>query len=276
MFKGPPVTEEGKERPGTPARKIRLQKYLASAGVASRRASEELIRQRRVKVNGKVVSDQGFQVRERGDKIEVDGKVVRPAPKGIVLLNKPRHVISTLSDPEGRPCLSRYITKHSKGYFPVGRLDWESEGLVILTNDGELADLLLHPRYELPREYRVVVEGYVHDKIKGRLTGGVRLDDGPAKAKVEILARNQESSDLILTISEGRNRLIRRMMDKVGHPVLQLIRLSHGPFKLGRIQIGQVRRLTEEEYSRLRQRTFQLAAERPDDRAEQGSHFEEE
>lgn len=238
--------------------KVRLQKYLASCGVASRRASEDLIRDRRVTVNGKLVTEMGCTVSPSGaDKVAVDGRLIKPEELGILLLNKPKNMISTLSDPEGRPTVGAYLTKKYSSYFPVGRLDWESEGLVILTNDGYLADILLHPRYQVPREYRIEVAGFVHDKALTKLKEGVKLEDGIAKAtQVRLIEREEDISVLVLVVTEGRNRLIRRMMDNLGFPVRKLTRLSHGPFRLGKMRTGQVQRLTESEYLSLRRKVL--------------------
>lgn len=250
----------------SPRAKVRLQKYLASCGVASRRAAEELIRKRLVMVNGELVTEMGCLVSALGnDKVTVDGKPIKPEELGILLLNKPKNMVSTLSDPEGRPSIGAYLTKKYSSYFPVGRLDWESEGLVILTNDGYLADILLHPRYQIPREYQIEVSGFVHDKAIKRLKDGVKLEDGIAKAiGVRLIERNQDFSILVLIVTEGRNRLVRRMMDYLGFPVAKLLRISHGPFRLGKIKTGQVQRLTEKEYLSLRRKTMANISELED------------
>ena len=253
------------KNPGLPdskREKVRLQKYLASCGVASRRAAEEMIRDRRVRVNGKIVTEMGHTVSAFGqDNITVDGKSVAPEELGIILLNKPKNMVSTLSDPEGRPTIGAYLTKKYNSYFPVGRLDWESEGLVILTNDGYLADILLHPRYQVPREYEIEVSGFVHDKAVSRLKEGIKLEDGIAKASsVRCMKRNDSSSVLVLVVTEGRNRLVRRMMDTLGFPVKKLLRISHGPFRLGRVKSGQIQKLTEKEYLSLRNKVMKSVA----------------
>jgi len=200
----------------------------------------------------------GITVNAKGhDKVEVEGRLIKPEELGVLLLHKPKNIVSTLSDPEGRPCIGDYLTKRYRSYFPVGRLDWESTGLVILTNDGYLADVLLHPRYEVPRDYEIEVEGFISDREISRLKEGVKLEDGIAKANtVRLLHRAEDFSVLVLMVTEGRNRLVRRMMDKLGHPVTFLQRLSHGPFKLGKIKTGQVQRLTEAEYFSLRKKVM--------------------
>ncbi len=243
-----------------PRVKVRLQKYLASCGVASRRAAEELIKEKRVQVNGQVISELGFQVNANGkDRIQVDGREVKPQELGILLLNKPKYVISTLNDPQGRPSVAQYLTKKYSSYFPVGRLDWESEGLVILTNDGDLADLLLHPRYQIYREYELEVEGFLHDKAISRLKSGVQLEDGIARAlKVRLHDRNQDYSTLSIIVTEGRNRLVRRMLDAVDCPVAKLTRVAHGPFKLGKLKPGEVQRMTLKEYLTMKKNVQQI------------------
>ena len=232
---------------------LRLQKYLSQCGVASRRHAEEMIREGRVRVNGVVVSEMGTQVDPAKDVIKVGNRVVHAAPRGILLLHKPRGVVSTLSDPEGRPTVADYLTTHYRSYFPVGRLDFDSSGLIVMTNDGELAERLLHPRYEFKRIYEVRVHGWVADETVEKLAQGVRLPDGMVKADVNIVGRDQDASTLLVTISEGRNRLVRRMMEKVGHDVKKLKRISHGPFKLGHLPPGGIQKLTEREYMRIRE-----------------------
>jgi len=235
--------------------KLRLQKYLSECGVASRRAAESLIEEAKVRVNGKVAI-LGQQVDPEHDKIQVRDKIVRPAPKGVLLFYKPKEVVSTMSDPQGRRCLADFITKPYRSYFPVGRLDWDSTGLVILTNDGELAERLLHPRYGFERVYHVRVAGELRDKEMARIERGVRLSDGIAKAQVKFLRRDDDATWLELRLQEGRNRIVRRMMDHIRHPVLKLQRIAHGPCKLGKLKPGDLRRLTEDEYRKLRGKVF--------------------
>ena len=207
-----------------------------------------------LKFNGEIISELGTKVDPLRDRVEVRNKIVRPAHKGIILFHKPKNVISTLEDPQGRPSIKDYLTKHHQSYFPVGRLDFESTGLMILTNDGDLADRLLHPRFGLARIYEAKVSGVVSAKTVDKLSRGVFLEDGQAKAKVEVISTAEDSSWLSIQVSEGRNRLIRRMMDKVHHPVNKLQRVIHGPFKLGRLKPGQMRKLTEKEYAYYRDR----------------------
>jgi 23S rRNA pseudouridine2605 synthase len=238
---------------------MRLHRYLAQCGVCARRKAEVLITQGKVSVNGKVVTELGTKV-VVSDYVEVEGRPIQVAERGVLLLHKPRGVISTLSDPEGRPSLARYITKHYRSYFPVGRLDFESSGLIILTNDGELGDRLLHPRYQIPRQYYIEVDGFVSDKVLDEISEGVELEDGRAWGKVAGIDQNYYGSTLEITVFEGRNRLVRRLMDAVGHPVRVLTRMQHGPFQLGNLKLGEVKKLSEREYMRLRGEVMSLAA----------------
>ncbi len=235
---------------------IRIQKFLSQCGIASRRHAEELILEGRVKVNGKVISEMGVKIDPSKDVVKVGNRVLQPVHKGIVLLNKPARVVSTLSDPEGRPTVADYLTAHYRSYFPVGRLDFDSTGLVIMTNDGELAERLMHPRYGMRRVYEVKVKGNMSEETLGALETGVRLVDGIAKAEVKLLGQEDDATALLVTVAEGRNRLVRRMMEKVGHLVKKLKRVQHGPFKLGSLQPGQIRKLTESEYAFMKKRVM--------------------
>ncbi len=235
---------------------IRLQKYLAECGIASRRASEKLITAGKVKVNGEVVSTLGSKIDPHKDIVEVDGKSTKVEEKGIILFHKPVNVISTKKDPEGRPTVADYLGGKYSSYYPVGRLDFDSSGLIIMTNDGELAERLLHPRYGFKRIYEVLVEGSVSDDLINKLARGIELDDGDIRAQIEILESNRDDSLLRVSVAEGRNRIVRRMLDKVGHPVLELKRVEYGPFKLGRLRLEGTVKLTEREYRRIRDLIF--------------------
>lgn len=237
---------------------VRLQKFLAECGIGSRRAMEQFISEGRVRVNGQVVTKLGSKIDPDTDKVEVNRRRVQVAPKGIMLLNKPRGVVSTLSDPEGRRSVADFLTKHYRSYFPVGRLDWDSTGLMVLTNDGEVAERLMHPRYGFERVYHARVEGSVSEELLSKMQKGVRLADGPVQASGMILRNDEKSTWVEVKIHEGRNRIVRRMFDKLGHPVMKLKRVVYGPFKLGNLQAGQVRVLTRKEYDEVRRKVLRV------------------
>src|SRR3954447_63711 len=227
---------------------MRLGKYLAHSGVASRRAAEELIRAGRVAVGDVVVTDPAREADESGG-VLVDGEPVAPERLEVHVLNKPAGVVSTARDTHGRQTVTQLV-KSSKRLYPVGRLDAETTGLILLTNDGELANRLMHPRYEVPRTYRARVErSPVPERALRKLRQGVELDDGvTAPAKV----RQVQSGVLELTVHEGRKRQVRRMCEAVGHPVVELTRTAFGPLRLGELPPGRHRRLTAAEIERLR------------------------
>lgn len=235
-----------------PSDGVRLQKALAQAGVASRRASEELIAAGRVEVNGKVVTEQGLRVDPERDTIRVDGSRIPPPRRHLYLvLNKPRGVVSTMDDPDGRPTLEQYVPRRQR-LFHVGRLDTDTEGLLILTNDGDFANKLAHPSHEVPKTYLVEVEGLLDNKTLRRLEKGLTLEDGPIKPdKVKLVTRAESRSMVQITLHSGRNRIVRRMFDSVGHPVRRLSRISIGPVRLGQLAVGETRELTREELGAL-------------------------
>lgn len=233
---------------------MRLQKYLARSGVASRRASEGIIVAGRVRVNGAVVSELGTKVAPGIDVVEVDGEAVMlPQERVVIMLDKPAGVLSAMSDPHGGRCVSELIpTDEYAGLFPVGRLDKDTTGLLIFTNDGELGNALIHPRHHIPKTYHALVAGLVDDDALKILREGVMLDDGitqPARAKV--LERGKDATLLEITIFEGRNRQVRRMGDAVGHPVRTLRRVALGPLSLSDLERGKWRPLTEDEQGAL-------------------------
>jgi 23S rRNA pseudouridine2605 synthase len=230
---------------------VRLAKFLASAGVASRRASEELIRAGRVAVEGAVATDPARQV-DADSHVTVDGRAVRQPPQRLVYaVNKPAGVVSTARDPQGRPTVVSLVPDPPGGarLYPVGRLDVDTTGLILLTNDGELAHRLTHPRYEVPKTYRAfVARPPVSARAIRSLREGVTLDDGrTAPAGVRRLAPDK----LEIVISEGRKRQVRRMLERVGHPVRQLERVAFGPLLLGSLRPGRHRRLTADEVQDL-------------------------
>lgn len=231
---------------------VRLQKVLAQAGVASRRASEELIAAGRVEINGKVVTEQGMRVDPERDTIRVDGSRIPPPRRHLYLvLNKPRGVVSTMDDPHGRPTLEQYVPRHQR-LFHVGRLDTDTEGLLFLTNDGDFANKLAHPSHEVPKTYLVEVEGLLDNKTLRRLEKGLTLEDGPIKPdKVKLVTRAESRSMVQITLHSGRNRIVRRMFDSVGHPVRRLSRISICPVRLGQLAAGETRELTRDELGAL-------------------------
>ena len=235
---------------------IRLQKALADAGVGSRRACEELIEQGRVAVDGVVVRVQGSRVDAASQVITVDGERVAAAKAGNVYLalNKPRGMLSTMADDRGRSSLGDLVADRSQRVFHVGRLDAESEGLLLLTNDGTLAHRLAHPKYGVHKTYLAEVQGPLGKAISKRLREGVELDDGIARAdSVRPVGSFAGRVHLEIVLHEGRNHIVRRMLDAVGHPVLRLVRTAIGPVQLGSLKPGKTRHLTSHEVNSLHQ-----------------------
>ena len=232
---------------------MRLQKYMALCGVASRRKAEELIAEGKVAVNGMTITEMGVQV-EDGDEVRVDGKVIRPEEvKRYVMYHKPAGEVTTVSDPEGRPCVLDHFRDEGVRLYPVGRLDYDSEGLLLLTNDGALTERLLHPSHQVDKTYLARVSGKVTLETVRSLRMGVMLDDHrTAPAKVRIIKEETFATVVLVTIHEGRNRQVRRMFEENGHQVLQLRRVKFGPLELGDLPRGRWRDLTEEEVRRLR------------------------
>ena len=232
---------------------VRLQKVLAQAGVASRRASEELIAAGRVTVDGQVVRELGVRVDPSTAVIHVDGMRLQLDTSRVYLaLNKPRGVVSTMSDPEGRPCLGDLVGNRAERLFHVGRLDVDTEGLLLLTNDGDLAHRLQHPSYGVAKTYLAEIPGPVPRDLGRRLRAGVELDDGPVFVDSFRMIDSQPGRALVeLVLHEGRNHVVRRLLAKVGHPVLQLVRTQIGPVRLGDLLPGRNRALTREELGEL-------------------------
>ena len=246
----------------------RLQKILARAGVASRRAAEELIRQGQVAVDGRVVREPGTKADPQTQRITVKGQPLpQPEPHQYWLLHKPAGVVSTARDPQGRPQVLDLLPPQARGrLFPVGRLDRDSEGLILLTNHGELAHRLTHPSFQVPKHYRVWVKGHPSRQAIARLRQGLELDDGPtAPARVYLKAASPRQSKLSFVIHEGRKRIIRRMCQAVGHPVLRLVRVGLGPLRLGDLPPGAARALSDQEVRQLLQAAGLLTSckERP-------------
>ena len=229
----------------------RLQRYLASAGVGSRRACEELIAAGRVTVDG-VVATLGENVDPSTQEVALDGRVVRPEAREYWVLNKPAGVVATASDPQGRPTVVDCVPSRAR-VFPVGRLDMDTTGVLVLTNDGELANRLIHPRYGVEKEYRVVADGRVSPAAVRALERGVELEDGPtAPTRVRVARQSAESTELVMVLHEGRKRQVRRMLDVVGHGVLQLHRSRFDGLSDAGLALGHVRHLAPAEVESLR------------------------
>ncbi len=234
----------------------RLQRIIAHAGLASRRQAEQWILAGRITVNGHRVHELGTRADAARDTIRVDGRVLRPAaPRVCLAFHKPAGVITTMRDTEGRPSVADYLRAggHPPGVVPAGRLDYGTSGLLLLTNDGDLAYRLTHPRYGVRKTYEVKLSGMPTEAQLDRLRRGVRLGDGvTAPADVTVLRRLKQKVWLRVELREGRNREIRRMVDAVGHTVETLLRSRFGPIALGRLSRGEMRPLTESEEKRLR------------------------
>ncbi|MGW3073838.1 MULTISPECIES: pseudouridine synthase [unclassified Kitasatospora] len=230
----------------------RLQKVLARAGVGSRRACEELIEQGRVEVNGKRVTEQGKRVDPQKDEIKVDGLTVATQSYLFFALNKPAGVVSTMEDPDGRQCLGDYVTNRETRLFHVGRLDTETEGIILLTNHGELAHRLTHPRYGVTKTYLAAIQGPIPRDLGKQLAQGVELEDGYARADSFKVISNVGKNYLVeVTLHEGRKHIVRRMLAEVGFPVEKLVRTHFGPIALGDQKSGWLRRLTNPEVGQL-------------------------
>lgn len=232
---------------------MRLQKYLAEAGVASRRKCEEIINEGRVKVNG-ITASLGSSVSPL-DTVELDGKRIEPVCDRVVFaFYKPKNVICSSSEDEDRVKVIDYFKDVPLRLYTVGRLDYDSEGLIFVTNDGGFADKLTHPRYEKTKTYRVLVTGSISEQDVRALSEGISLEDGPtAPAEVSVRRNTDEKSELFLTIHEGRNRQVRRMLGALGHKTLRLTRVSIGGVKLGNMKPGERRQLSKEEIDGLLQ-----------------------
>jgi 23S rRNA pseudouridine2605 synthase len=228
---------------------IRLQKLLAQSGVASRRRCEELMLEGLVEVDGEIVTRLGTKVDPATAVIRVSGRRLPPAsPHVYLVLNKPRGVVSTMSDPEGRRTLSDFVGDRSERLFHVGRLDTDTEGLILLTNDGDFAQRVAHPSYELDKTYVAEVDGVVTRATLKRLLAGVTLEDGPVEVSAaKVVSTGADRSIVELVIHEGRNRIVRRLLDEVGHPVRKLTRTAIGPVLLRGLKRGALRELTLDE-----------------------------
>jgi 23S rRNA pseudouridine2605 synthase/16S rRNA pseudouridine516 synthase len=233
---------------------VRLQKVLANAGVASRRVAEQLIVEGRVRVNGVVVTELGSRIDPETAIVDVDGTAIQlDQSKRYVMLNKPTGVVSSMKDERGRRDLRDFTKDWEERLYNVGRLDAETSGLLVLTNDGELAHVLAHPSFGVTKVYIAKVDGRVTPQTIARLTRGVDLEDGPIAAdRARLLDASSRGTSLVeLTLHSGRNRIVRRMMAEVGHPVIELVRRQFGPLHLGTLPVGRARDLTKVERGAL-------------------------
>ena len=234
---------------------IRLQKYLAICGAASRRASEKLISEGHVQVNGITVREMGIQIDESKDQVALDGRVLRPeSRKHYLAYNKPIGEVTTVSDPEGRATVMDKFRDYPVRLFPVGRLDYDSEGLLLLTNDGDMMNRLLHPSHEVDKVYWIKVSNQVTDEEIRHLKRGVLIDGRlTSPAQVRLIRRETFDTVLLITIHEGRNRQVRKMIDAIGHQVVHLKRVGFGPVSLGDLPSGFWRPLTDAELQKLKE-----------------------
>lgn len=237
--------------------KIRVQKIIADTGIASRREAEKLIEEGRVTING-VIAKLGDKADPDKDHIKLDGKLLKAKPSELVyiILNKPKKVMCTTSDPEGRQTILDLIKGIKNRVWPVGRLDYHSEGLVLLTNDGELSLRLTHPKYKIEKVYEVKVKDLPDEKKIEKLKKGIWLEDGKtAPCEITFIKKTRENSWFRVVLKEGKKRQIRRMFHAIGHDVMKLKRVSIGPLKLGKLPIGAYRFLTEKELIALKKAT---------------------
>jgi pseudouridine synthase len=232
----------------------RLQKVMAAAGVASRRVSEDLISAGRVEVNGEVVRELGRRVHPETDLVAVDGVAIQlDTSRRYLMLNKPVGIVSSLADENGKPDLSKYTSRYDERLFNVGRLDAQTSGLLLLTNDGELAHVLAHPSFGVSKTYIAKVQGEVSPATLRTLTTGIELEDGEISAdRARLVGKASRGQSIVeIELHSGRNRIVRRMLNAVGHPVVDLVRRQFGPLHLGSLPTGQVRDLTKVELGQL-------------------------
>jgi len=231
----------------------RLQKVMAHAGVASRRKSEEIIAEGRVKVNGEIVEEMGFKVNPEQDEIVVDGEVIREEKKRYILLNKPEGYITTVSDPEGRPTVMDLIPDLKQRLYPAGRLDYDSSGLLLMTNDGDLTYKLTHPKKEVDKKYRVLVQGKLSQEDFEKFEAGMIIDgQKTAPAKISNMNYKDEQTQFDIVIHEGRNRQVRRMVKIVGFSVISLKRIAFAFLTLKGVKEGEFRYLSDQEVDKLK------------------------
>ena len=233
--------------------KERLQKIIAASGISSRRVAEKMIVEGRVTVNDAVIRQLGAKADIDADEIRVDGKLILPeVSKVYLMLHKPRGYVTTLNDPKRRAVVTDLLSGISERLFPVGRLDYDSEGLLLLTNDGDFSQRVQHPRFKIPKTYMVKIDGNLTKGEVRELSEGIKLRDGNFKPEnLQLVRTNRKSSWLALTIAEGRNRLIRRGLESLGHPVVRLIRTAIADISLGNMKAGTFRHLTKKEVQHI-------------------------
>jgi 23S rRNA pseudouridine2605 synthase len=255
----------------------RLQKVLAHAGVASRRAAETLIAEGRVRVNGRIVQELGVRADPHRDRIEVDGKRIVAEKPAYYIVHKPREMVTTLSDPEGRPSLGQLLRRIPERVYPIGRLDYHTSGALLVTNDGELADALLTPRRKVPKVYAAKLKGFLDVPELDRLRNGVRLDDGyvTQKAEVFVLREEERNTWVQITLTEGKNRQIHRMAEAIGHPVQRLVRVSFAGLGTEGLRPGDYRPLTRTELDKLKKNHLGPARRAKANEATEGEPIEE-
>lgn len=232
----------------------RLHVRIAHSGLCSRRAAEKLILEARVEVNGEVITELGTKVGP-DDEVRVDGNLIKEAKLYTLLFHKPAGIVTTLSDPQGRPTIKKYLPDYGVQLKPVGRLDKDTDGLLLVTNDGDLALRVTHPRYGLEKEYQVIVDGYPDDKDFDKLRKGVYIEGGktqPAKVEIGFTDDRKETTSFRLTIHEGRKRQVRLMCEAIGHPVVKLTRIRLGPFVLKGLKPGECRLVGKQDLDKLR------------------------
>jgi 23S rRNA pseudouridine2605 synthase len=236
---------------------LRLAKYMAEAGVASRRKAEKLIMQGRVKVNGLPVKEKGYIINPEADRIEFDGRILTREEKVYILLNKPAGYVSSVVDHRGRPTVVDLIKDIDLRVYPVGRLDLDTEGLLLLSNDGDFTNLMIHPRYEIPKTYQVLVAGKPEADSLQMLREGIELEDGiTAPAQADIIETYEDKTRLQIRIHEGRKRQVKRMCLAIGHPVISLKRTAFGFLTLQGVSPGEYRFLTPGEVNKLKQQAW--------------------
>lgn len=233
---------------------IRVNRILSLSGMCSRRKADEWILAGRVKVNDRILRQPGVRALWGEDSIKVDEREIpRPSDRIYLMLNKPFGYICALSDPQGRPLVIDLLSDINRRVYPVGRLDFDSLGLLLLTDDGELAHRLTHPRYHVPKTYKITLKGMISGDVLTSLREGIRLEDGfSGRGKVSLLERNDNRTILRMTITTGKNRLLRRMLNRLGHDVVHLVRTAFGPVGLGDLKIGAYRNLDNTEIDSLK------------------------